>query len=120
MNGENVIREWNNMCCPKAELIVLTNSDRLDTVYNLYNFEGFYCVKECFLFTEDKGYWNMLYFDEKGESHLCYYGKNDLRIEVSDSHLRGYLGKEIIADYPLSFDTLEMHFQDIYFSTQNC
>lgn len=120
MNGYYVIKEWNDMGCPKAELIVLTNSDRFDTISNLYSFDAFYCVKECFLFTEDNGYWNMLYFDEKGASDLCYYGKNNLRIEVSDNHLRGYLGEQVVGDYPLSFDTLEIHFQEIYFSTQNC
>lgn len=120
MNGENVLKVWNSLGCPKSALVVLTKSDRWDIFYNLFNIEAFHTVKECFLFTEKDGYWNMLYFDEKGAANSCYHGKNDLMIEVSNNHLLGYLGEQVIGDYPLSFDTLEMHFQEIYFSTQNC
>lgn len=120
MNGKNVIEEWSSLGCPKAELIVRKKGGGPESVYNLYKFERFDEVQECFLFTEKDGYWNMLYFDEKGTSELCYYGKNNLRIEVSDNHLLGYLGEQVIGDYPLSFETLEIHFQEIYFSTQNC
>lgn len=120
MNGENVIKEWEGMGSPKAALIVLDKSGSSRLIRNLFHFEDFYDVEECFLFTERDGYWDMLYFDEKGASDLCYYGKNNLRIEVSYNHLRGYLGEQLIGDYPLSFDSLEKHFQEIYFSTQNC
>lgn len=120
MNGENVLKVWNSLGCPKSALVVLTKSDRWDIFYNLFNIEAFHTVKECFLFTEKDGYWNMLYFDEKGAANSCYHGKNDLMIEVSNNHLRGYLGEQVVGDYPLSFDTLEKHFQEIYFSTQNC
>lgn len=120
MNGKNVIEVWNSLGCPKAELIVLTKEGGPEAVYNLYKFERFDEVQECFLFTVKDGYWNMLYFDEKGAANSCYHGKNDLMIEVSNNHLRGYLGEQLVGDYPLSFDTLENHFQEIYFSTQNC
>lgn len=120
MNGENVLKVWNSLGCPKSALVVLTKSDRWDIFYNLFNIEAFHTVKECFLFTEKDDYWNMLYFDEKGAANSCYHGKNDLMIEVSNNHLRGYLGEQVVGDYPLSFDTLEKHFQEIYFSTQNC
>lgn len=120
MNGENVIKEWNGMGCPKAALIVFDKSGNLNQIGNLFHFEAFYAVEECFLFTEKDGQWNMLYFDEKGVPSPCYHGKDDLRIEVSYNHLRGYLGEQLIGDYPLSFETLEIHFQEIYFSTKNC
>ena len=113
MNGENVLKEWNGMGCPKAALIVLTKSDRWDIVYNLFTFEHFYLVKECFLFTEEEGHWNMLYFDEKGKSTSDYYTEDGFRIEVLNDQLCGYLGNQTLGKYPLSFDTLEDSFQNI-------
>ena len=113
MNGESVLKEWNDMGCPKSALIVLTKSDRWDIVYNLFTFEGFDLVKECFLFTEEDGEWNMLYFDEKGECHSDYYVEDSFRIEVSNNQLCGYLDTQKLGQYPLSFDTLEDSFQNI-------
>ena len=113
MNGENVIKEWNDMGCPKAALMVLNESDRWELKNNLFQFDKFWAVKECFLFTEESGIWNMLYFDEKGQLKLDYFGADGLRMEVIDNHLLGYVGEEKIGDYPLSFDTLENSFMEI-------
>lgn len=113
MNGENVIREWNKMSCPKAALIVRTDSDRWEQIDNLFQYNKFCDVKECFLFTEKAGIWNMLYFDEKSQSELDYFGADEFRMEVIDNHLLSYFGDEKIGDYPLSFENLENSFLEI-------
>lgn len=115
MNGENVIREWNDMGCPKAALIVRTNSDRWEQIDNLFSFDNFYAVKECFLFTEEKGYWNMLYFDGKGVQHPGYSGKDGFRMEVFDNHLCGSYGIGKTDKCTLRFDSLLNSFQKIYY-----
>lgn len=115
MNGENVIREWNKMSCPKAALVVRTDRDRWEQIDNLFLFDKFCDVKECFLFTEENGYWNMLYFDGMGEQHPDYSGKDGFRMEVIDNHLCGSYGIGKTNKCTLRFDTLLNSFQDIYY-----